>query len=219
MRTGVHQAGIVSPVLFSLYVNDMPKPFLHVELALYVNGTALVATSHNPSLLVDYLEAYLCSLEHWLRDSRISVNVSKITVMLFTRRIQRPRPIQFLGEPIAWVETARHLAVTLDTRLTWSAPINEVGRKAAQTLGVLGPLLNRSGLSIRNVVVLYKQLIRPVMDYACPVWRSAVRSHVRKLQVLQSKCLCIATNAPWYVGNWQIHEDLGILFSPTTSGY
>jgi 4-amino-4-deoxy-L-arabinose transferase-like glycosyltransferase len=48
------------------------------------------------------------------------------------------------------------------------------------------------------------------MDYACPTWRSAARSHVRRLQVLQSKCLCLATRAPWYVSNRQIHEDLGI---------
>jgi len=53
---------------------------------------------------------------------------------------------------------------------------------------------------------------RPVMDYAYPVWRSAARNRVRKLQVLQSKCLRIATNAPLYVGNRQIHEDLGIPF-------
>jgi hypothetical protein len=51
-----------------------------------------------------------------------------------------------------------------------------------------------------------------MMDYACPIWRSAASSHVRKLQGLQSKCLRIATNAPWYVGNRQIHEDLGIPF-------
>jgi hypothetical protein len=61
-------------------------------------------------------------------------------------------------------------------------------------------------------VLLYKQLIRFMMDYACPIWRSAARIHVRKLQMLQSKCLHIATNAPWYVSNRQIHEDLGIPF-------
>jgi hypothetical protein len=54
-------------------------------------------------------------------------------------------------------------------------------------------------------VLLYKQLIRPMMDYACPIWRSAASSHVKKLQVLQSMWLHIATNAPWYVGNRQIH--------------
>jgi hypothetical protein len=76
---------------------------------------------------------------------------------------------------------------------------------------MLGPLLNRkSDLPIRNGVLLYKQLICPMMDYACPTWRSAARTHVPRLQVLQSKCLCLATRAPWYVSNRQIHEDLGV---------
>jgi hypothetical protein len=70
----------------------------------------------------------------------------------------------------------------------------------------------RSGLSVRNGVLLYKQLIRPMMDYACTIWSSAASSHVKKLQVLQSKCLRIAISAPLYVGNRQIHEDLGIPF-------
>jgi hypothetical protein len=64
MRAGVAQGGTVSPVLFSLYVNDMPTPSRHVELALYADDTALVATSRSPYLLVNYLEAYLCRLEH-----------------------------------------------------------------------------------------------------------------------------------------------------------
>jgi hypothetical protein len=61
-------------------------------------------------------------------------------------------------------------------------------RQAAQRLGTLGPLLNsRSGLSIRNGVVLYKQLIRPMMDYACPVWRSAALS-------LSRNCRCCSSS-------------------------
>jgi len=99
--------------------------------------------------------------------------------------------------------------VTLDKGLTWSPHIDQVRKKNAQRMGMLGPLLNRkSDLSIRNGVLLYKQLIRPMMVYACPAWRSADRSHVRKLQVLQSKCFRLATGAPWYVSNRQIHKDL-----------
>ena len=78
-------------------------------------------------------------------------------------------------------------------------------------MGMLGLLLNRkSDLSIRNGVLLYKQLIRPMMDYACPALRSAVRFHVWRLQVLQSKCLRLNTGVLWYVSNRQIHEDLGV---------
>jgi len=77
-------------------------------------------------------------------------------------------------------------------------------------MGMLGPLLNRSDLSVRHRVLLYKQLIQPLKDYACPAWRSAARSHVRRLQVLEYKCVRLTTRAPWYVSNRQIHEDLGV---------
>jgi hypothetical protein len=77
---------------------------------------------------------------------------------------------------------------------------------------MLIPLLNKkSDLSVRNGAMLYKQLVRPMMDYACPAWRSAARSHVRKLQVVQYKCLRLATGAPWYVSNRQLQKDLGVL--------
>jgi hypothetical protein len=83
---------------------------------------------------------------------------------------------------------------------------------------MLGPFLNmKSDLSVRNGVLLYKQLTHPMMDYAYPAWRSAARTYVRRLQVLQSKCLRLATGAPWYVSNRQIHEDLGFRCLSTTS--
>ena len=76
---------------------------------------------------------------------------------------------------------------------------------------MLCPLLNRSSdLSVRNGVLLYMQLIRTMMDYACPAWRSAAHTHVRRLQVLQSKCRRLATGTPWYVSNMQIQEGLGV---------
>jgi hypothetical protein len=49
-------------------------------------------------------------------------------------------------------------------------------------------------------------------DYACPIWRPAARSHIMKLLVLQSRCFRVATCAPCYVGNKQIHDDLIVHF-------
>jgi hypothetical protein len=135
--------------------------------------------------------------------------------MLFAKaawRALRPRPVQFLGEPIEMVDTALYLGVTLHSRLTWRRHIVQVRKKTSQRLGVLGSLLNRSALSTRNGVLLCKQLIRPMMDYACSIWRRAVRNYVKQLQALQSKCLRIPTGAPWYISNTQIQEDLGVPF-------
>jgi len=63
MRTEVAQGGLISPVLFSLYVNDMLSPSHHVELALYADYTAIIAKSRKPTLLVSYLESYLNDLQ------------------------------------------------------------------------------------------------------------------------------------------------------------
>jgi hypothetical protein len=184
MRAGVAQVGLVSPVLFSLYVNDMPVPSRHGELALYADDTAIIATSRKSALLIRYLESYLSDIERWLRERRIAINVSKSNAMLFAKaawRVPRPRPVQFLGQPIESVDTARYLGVTPDSCLTWRAHIVQVRKKASQRPGVLDSLLNRrSGLSIRNGILLYKQLIRPMMDYAC-IWKCAARSYVKQL--------------------------------------
>ena len=104
MQAGVAQDGLI-PVLFSLYVNDMPSPSHHAELALYVDDTAIIATSRKPTLLVSYLESYLNDLQRWLSDWRITINVSKSTVIIFARAgwcFIQPRPVTLFGEPIQW---------------------------------------------------------------------------------------------------------------------
>jgi hypothetical protein len=89
MRAGVAQGGFISPVLFSLFVNDMPSPSHHVELALYADDTALIATSRTPTLLVRYLESYLNDLQRWLSEWRIAINVSKSSAIIFARAGRR----------------------------------------------------------------------------------------------------------------------------------
>jgi len=151
---------------------------------------------------------------------KIVINVSKCTAIIFARagrRFIQPLPVTSRGTN----RMCRHHSlsgVTLDKAFTWSPHIDQVRKKTAQRMGMLGPLLNsKSDLSIRNGVLLYKKLIRPMMDYSCPAWRSAARSHVRRLQELQSKFLLLAPGAPWYVSNRQIHEDLGVpLFADLT---
>jgi hypothetical protein len=63
MRAGVALGGLISPVLFSLYVNDMPSPSHHVELALYADDTTIIVTSRKPTLLVSYLKTYFIDLQ------------------------------------------------------------------------------------------------------------------------------------------------------------
>jgi hypothetical protein len=108
--------------------------------------------SHVPQYFfpVGYQETYLDRFAHWLRDWRINT-VSRSTAVLSTKTtsgVQRSRPVQFYRESFQCVET------------WWKADLvgsRQTGRKkGVQRLVVLGPILNRSGLSIRNCVLLDK---------------------------------------------------------------
>jgi hypothetical protein len=63
MRAGMAQGGLISPVPFSLYVNALPTPSHHVELALYADYAIVVTTSRKPTMLVSYLYSYLSDLQ------------------------------------------------------------------------------------------------------------------------------------------------------------
>ena len=129
--------------------------------------------------------------------------------MLFaktSRHIPKPKPVQLFIEPFTCIDTIHYLGALPVKLLTRSTDIDRM-RKWLRDLEWC-VITQRGMFFIGNRVLLYKQLICPVMDYVCPNWRSAACNHIRKLQVLQSKCLCIATSALWYDGNGHIHEDL-----------
>ena len=117
MRAGIAEGGLISPVLFSLYVTYMSSPSQHVEFALYTDDTASIATFRKPTLLVGYLVTYLKDFQRRLSEWRIAINVSKCSAIILARvgrRFIQPRPLTLFGEPIQWVETTRYLWVAQD---------------------------------------------------------------------------------------------------------
>ena len=66
MWAGEAEGGVISLLLFTLYVNDILTPCRYVELAQYADDLALVAMSGSIKLLIKYLETYLNALERWL---------------------------------------------------------------------------------------------------------------------------------------------------------
>jgi hypothetical protein len=57
MPAVVAQGRLISAALFSLYANDIPTPPHHVDLTLYADDSAFLATSHKPTMLVSYLRS------------------------------------------------------------------------------------------------------------------------------------------------------------------
>jgi hypothetical protein len=72
-------------------------------------------------------------------------------------------------------------------------------------------LINRkSQLSLENKITIYKAIIRPVWTYGIELWGCSKPSNTKILQTLQSKMLRKLANAPWYILNVTLHNDLRI---------
>jgi hypothetical protein len=79
------------------------------------------------------------------------------------------------------------------------------------TLSKMYWLLGRkSKLSIINKLLAYKVILKPIWTYGIRLWGSASISNIEILERFQAKVLRMITDAPWYVPNMVLRQDLQI---------
>jgi Reverse transcriptase (RNA-dependent DNA polymerase) len=212
IAAGVPQGSILGPVLFNIFINDIPKP-CNAEIGIYADDTVIYRSSPSISCLTRRLQEGLDDLQAWYQKWRVKINVTKSEAILFTgRRPIKSKPTtrpQLFGVEIDWKPVIRYLGVHLDTRLTFGEHVNKVKGRAYGKLAQLYPLLNeKSALSKSKGLLLYKTLIRPIMTFAPAVWGGADKKHIRKLQIVQNKALRIIAKAPRGTRNDTLHSEL-----------
>lgn len=172
IRAGVPQGSLIGPVLFNIYINDIPT-LDNTNVAIYADDTALSAQSWQPFMIFSRLQNSLTNIEPWLRAWRVKVNVSKCQALLLSKRQTHTinTPLRLFGEDIHWQSQVKYLGVILDRKLTWSAHISHTIKRANMTLSQLYPLLNKtSSLELRTATTIYLSVLRSVITYAAPVW-------------------------------------------------
>ncbi|GFT60396.1 RNA-directed DNA polymerase from mobile element jockey [Trichonephila clavipes] len=213
IRSGLPQGSLSSPLLFTLYVNDIPQTDSS-HLAMFADDTAVISQNKRFSVVISNLQHYVSSLELWLNDWKIKVNASKSACLMFTRRSRLPvglTPVTIFGQPVPWVNVAKYLGLFLDAKLTFAYHIEQTRKKALAVHAMLKRLISRrSKLAIRHKVLLYKSIIRPVMCYGSQIFGSAGMCHLKKLHTLTNSFLRQIVNAPWFIRNEVIYRDLKI---------
>lgn len=209
---GVPQGATLSPHLFTIFTSDMPKTEA-TSLFIFADDTGFMASCRDPRLVRIRLQNAADNLERWFKRWRIAVNATKSAAVFFTKRpsLQRPPNIVIFGQDIPWKDDTRYLGLTIDKGLTWKPHIEGAVARARAAYSALYPLFSGTTLDLRNKLLLYKTVIRPIMTYAAPAWGYAAPTHIKKLQTVQNKILRTIVNAPWFVRNRNIHEDLQMI--------
>ncbi|GFW71097.1 RNA-directed DNA polymerase from mobile element jockey [Trichonephila clavipes] len=213
IRSGLPQGSLSSPLLFTLYVNDIPQTALS-HLAMFADDTAIITQNKRFSVVISNMQHYISLLELWLNDWKIKVNASKSACLMFTRKNQLLvglTPVTIFGQPVPWVNVAKYVGLFLDAKLTFARHVEQTRKKATAVHSMLKKLISRrSKLAIRHKVLLFNSIIRPVMCYGSQIFGSAGMCHLKKLHTLTNSFLRQIVNASWFVRNEVIYRDLKI---------
>jgi hypothetical protein len=113
--------------------------------------------------------------------------------------------------PLPQAEDVRYLGLHLDRCLTWNKHIFTKREHLGTILTKLYWLLGRkSKLDLNNKLLIYKVAIKPIWTYGIQLWGTASTSNIETMERFQYTALRLITDAPWYVPNAVIRNDLQI---------
>ena len=199
VTSGVPQGSVLGPILFLIYINDLPDK-VKSQVRLFADDTAAYLAI---SKLADseQLQADLDILQEWEIKWDMQFNPSKCQVIHVTRsRSPLPTPYTLHGETLEAVASARYLGVDIANDLSWKTHVSRITNNANKSLGFLRRNLKAKNTSLRENA--YKAIVRPQLEYASPVWDPHTKDDIQKIESVQRRA------ARWVLGDYSPYSSV-----------
>lgn len=185
------QGSRLGPLAFIVMIDDLKA---QCEVHKFVDDTTL-SELIPPSHPATGMAGFFTHLLTWTADNDMQINTSKTKEMILGRI--NPADIPLLSTPVGSVERVTNfklLGVHLEASLSWAAHINHIVAKASKRLYFLKQL-KRAGVPQQQLLHFYTAVIRPVLEYASPVWHYAItRAQATQLESVQKRAIHIIFN-------------------------
>ena len=188
ISTGVPQGSVLGPILFLLFINDMPSCLLNAMINVYADDTEMHAYGSSIEEVTVLLQADVDRIADWFRRNKLTLNLAKSVCMIFTTNTNvasKELHITVNGTRIQQVTSIRYLGIHLDSKLSWGNHTTEVCKTIAPKVGLLKRLKHM--LPVESLINVYQSVVQSHIDYCLPVWGYACDVHINKVQRLQNR--------------------------------
>ena len=190
---GVPQGSLIGPLLFIIYINDLPSIVSLCKIQLYADDTLLYASSSSVTDIEFMLSEDLKHIIEWLNDNFLYLNYSKTKIMLTGTHQRLARVDNFTVKAkdtvLSRVYQFKYLGVVLDPCLSWNDHVDYIGRKVSARLGMLRRA--RKVISRESCITLYNAMVLPIFDYCATIWDSCGRTNCDYLDKLHRRAASI----------------------------
>lgn len=193
--TGVCQGGILSPLLFLLYIHRLNEILgTNIKNLQFADDLVIYASGKNIQQMIADINLALTKLHEYFSYLKLEVNAAKSKVLVFGKHSSIP-PVVYNNLPLVLSLEAKFLGVLFTTSLSWNQYVELIIARANRALNILKSLSKISwGADPKILLMLYKSLVRSHFEYGFLCFGS-VHKLVDKLDKIQNNALRLITGA------------------------
>ena len=194
---GVPQGSILGPLLFLLYVNDLPQLCNSLKSQLFADDTMLSFSQEKSTLVSPSFYIDLKLVTDWLKSNKLTVNFTKTHLINFSLGPNRlfDNAIALDDQTINNNAFCDYLGVRIDEKLNFGQHTGIIMGKISKSTGILYKL--KELFPTQSRIDYYCSFIYPFLSYCVLIWGGTYDVHLKEIIIKQKKVVRLIAGAPY----------------------